>query len=146
MRPVRWAALLAALAVAVAACGGGEGVNVENQWSRTSPNMTAAGVAYFDITASETDRLIGASVDPSIAAMVELHETSMNDEGAMMMQPVTAIDLPAGETVKLEPGGLHVMLMQLTEPLETGQTYTLTLQFAESDDQEIEVEVREEAP
>jgi copper(I)-binding protein len=146
MKPVRWLALLSALAVVLAACGGSDVVSVENQWSRTSPNMTTAGVAYFEITASETDRLIGAAVDPSIAAKVELHETSMNDEGAMMMQPVPAIDLPAGETVKLEPGGLHIMLMQLTEPLETGQTYILTLQFAESDDQEIEVEVREEAP
>ena len=95
MKPVRLAALLTTLALAVAACGGGETINVENQWSRTSPNMTAAGVAYLDITSSETDRLIGASVDSSIAAMVELHETSMNDEGAMMMQQVTAIDLPA---------------------------------------------------
>jgi copper(I)-binding protein len=139
-------AVLTALTLIVAACGGGEGITVENQWSRTSPGMTSAGAAYMDITASETDRLIGASVDSSIAAMVELHETTMNDEGAMMMQPVTSIDLPAGQTVKLEPGGLHIMLMQLTEPLETGQVYTLTLQFAETGDQEIEVEVREEAP
>lgn len=100
----------------------------------------------MDITAAETDRLIGASVEPSIAATVEIHETSMNDEGAMMMQPVVGIDLPAGETVKLEPGGYHIMLLDLVEPLETGQTYTLTLQFAESADQGIEVEVREEAP
>lgn len=146
MKRLRWPALLAALTIFVAACGGSDGVTVENQWSRTSPNMTSAGVAYMEITSSESDQLIGASVDPSIAAMVELHETTMDDEGAMSMSPVVSIELPAGETVKLEPGGLHIMLMQLTEPLETGQQYTLTLQFSESGDQEIEVEVREEAP
>jgi copper(I)-binding protein len=139
-------ALVATLALLVAACGSSDGVKIENQWSRTSPMVTSAGAAYMDITATETDRLIGASVDSSLAAAVEVHETSMNDEGAMMMQQVVGIDLPAGETVKLEPGGYHIMLLELVEPLETGQTYTLTLQFAESGDQEIEVEVREEAP
>jgi len=146
MKRVRWLTLPAVLAVALAACGGSDAVSVENQWSRTSPKVTSAGVAYMDITASEADQLVGASVDSSIAAATELHETSMNDEGAMAMQPVTAIDLPADETVKLEPGGFHIMLLDLTEPLETGQKYTLTLRFAESGDQNIEVEVREQAP
>lgn len=146
MKRLRRLTLVAMVALLVAACGSSDGVAVDNQWSRTSPMVTSAAAAYMDITASVEDRLIGASVDSSIAAAVEVHETSMNDEGAMMMQPVTGIDLPPGETVKLEPGGFHIMLLELVEPLETGQTYTLTLQFAESGDQEIEVEVREEAP
>ncbi len=146
MKRVHWLAVLSTLALLITSCGTGDGVTVENQWSRTSPMVTGAGAAYMDITAAEADRLVGASVDSSVAAMVEIHETSMNDDGAMMMQPVTEIELPAGETVKLEPGGYHIMLMQLVEPLEAGQTYKLTLQFAESGDQEIEVEVRDEAP
>lgn len=146
MKPVRVFATLAALAVIVAACSESGGIDVEGAWARTSPGVVGAGAVYMDITASETDRLIGASVSQDIAAMAEIHETTMNDDGTMMMQEVGRIDLAASETVSLQPGGLHIMLMQLTEPLETGETFDITLQFAESQDRVVEVEVREEAP
>ncbi|MCU0274542.1 MAG: copper chaperone PCu(A)C, partial [Acidimicrobiales bacterium] len=64
----------------------------------------------------------------------------------MTMRPVDGIDLPAGEAVALEPGGLHVMLLDLPAPLEIGQTYELTLTFEQAGEQTVTVEVREEAP
>lgn len=121
--------------------------------------VTSAGVVYMDLTASEDDRLLSASVDSSIAETVELHETveadmgeGMDDEemedmgGAMTMRPVDGIDLPSGATVSLEPGGLHIMLLDLAEPLEAGQAFDLVLEFAESDARTVEIEVRDEAP
>ena len=137
-----------ALSLLAAGCGGGEAVEVEKQWARTSPMMATAGAVYMDLTAADDNRLIGASVDSSIAAKVEVHETTMKDDGSgeMMMQEIGTIDLAAGETISLEPGGLHIMLLQLAEELEIGQTFDLTLQFAESDDIVVDVEVRDEAP
>lgn len=110
--------------------------------------MATAGAVYMDLTATDDNRLIGASVDSSIAGKVEVHETVMKDDGSgeMMMQEVGTIDLAAGETVSLQPGGLHIMLLQLAEELEIGQVFDLTLQFAESDDMVVEIEVRDEAP
>lgn len=61
----------------------------------------------------------------------------------MTMQPVSAIDVPAGETVVLEPGGYHVMLLELVEPLEEGQTFDLTLVFEEAGEVTVPVEVRD---
>ena len=154
------------MTAALSSCGGASGVSVDDAWARTSPAMASAGAVYMDLTAAEADRLIGVTVDPAIAATAEVHETTMasgDDMGdghmdngemgdgdlagaTMMMQEVEAIELPAGEAVSLEPGGYHIMLMQLAEPLETGATFDVTLLFAEADEQVISVEVREDAP
>jgi copper(I)-binding protein len=142
-----------------AAEDGGEAAAVEvtGAWSRNSPMMSEAGAAYMTITSAVDDRLVGASVDPSVAGTVEIHETVMAEGemaegemgdmgGEMTMRPVDGIDLPAGEAVALEPGGLHIMLLDLPAPLEIGQTYELTLTFEQAGEQTVTVEVREEAP
>lgn len=163
----RLLATLAALTVVAAACGGGSAIDVDDPWARNSPMMATAGAVYMDITADADDALVGASVDQSIAAVVELHETAEMDmdddmggdaddgdmgddmegeghgDGMMSMSPVDRIDLPADETVVLEPGGLHVMLLDLGAPLEVGDTFELTLDFESGESQTIQVEVRE---
>lgn len=154
--------MLTGLALLAAACGASEAIEVENAWARTSPMVTSAGVVYMDLTASADDQLTSASVDSSVAETVELHETveaemgddsedgEMEDDmegmGAMTMRPVDGIDLPSGEPVSLEPGGLHIMLLELAEPLQAGQTFELTLEFAESGERVVEIEVMDEAP
>ena len=148
MKSIRMLAALLAMALITVSCSGGDAVDVDKQWARQSPKMATAGAVYMDLTSTDANRLIGAVVDESIAAKVEVHETTMKDDGSgeMMMQEVGRIDLPAGETVSLEPGGLHIMLLDLASELEIGQQFELTLQFAETDAQVITVEVREDAP
>jgi len=162
MNPTRLA-FLAIAPLALAACGGDDPITIEGQWARTSPAMASMGAAYMDITSSEGDQLVGVRVPASIAARAEIHEMvpadmpmddsmdeSMDDGemdmGAMVMQQIMALDLPAGETVSLEPGGYHVMLIDLAEPLAEGDTFNVTLDFAEADDLTVEVVVRTEAP
>ena len=164
MNPTRLA-LLAIAPLVLAACGGDDPITIEGRWARTSPAMASMGAAYMDITSSEGDQLVGVSVPASIAARAEIHEMvpadmamddSMDesmedgemdmDMGAMVMQQIMALDLPAGETVSLEPGGYHVMLIDLAEPLAEGDTFNVTLDFAEADDLTVEVVVRTEAP
>ncbi|MFN8023814.1 MAG: copper chaperone PCu(A)C [Acidimicrobiales bacterium] len=72
--------------------------------------------------------------------------TTMAGMGAMQMQQVDKIALPAGQAVALAPGGYHIMLMELAKPLEIGQTFTLTLRFQSGSTQDVSVEVREDAP
>jgi len=164
MNPTRLA-LLAIAPLVLAACGGDDPITIEGQWARTSPAMASMGAAYMEVTSSEGDQLVGVSVPASIAARAEIHEMvpadmamddsmdeSMDDGemdmdmGAMVMQQIMALDLPAGETVSLEPGGYHVMLIDLAEPLAEGDTFNVTLDFAEADDLTVEVVVRTEAP
>ncbi len=138
------------LTVAAAACSGADGVTVERAWARTSPMMASAGAVYMDLESAVADRLTGASVDPSVAPVVEIHETAMADSGdmsgQMTMREVGEIALPAGETVSLEPGGYHIMLLALPAPLTVGQTFDITLSFESAGDLVVEVEVRDEAP
>jgi copper(I)-binding protein len=155
-RLILWLAVMGLIA---SGCGGDDGVAVDGAWARNSPMMASAGAIYMNLEAGDTDRLVGASVDSSIAAVVEIHETAPADSGmedgedmgegmggAMMMREVGEIALPAGETVNLEPGGYHIMLLQIAEPLELGQKFDVTLSFENAGETLVEVEVREEAP
>lgn len=134
-------------------------IKVEGQWARTSPANAEHGAAYMMITAAEDDMLTSASVDASVAAKVEIHETvpadgatgmtgatGMSGMGAMTMRPVDGIELPAGESVELKPGGYHVMLLDLAEPLKAGDTIEVTLTFEKADPMTIKVPVRDDAP
>lgn len=144
----RLTALTALIAILATACGSGSSAEVSDVWARTSANMQDAGAAYMTISGgSDDDALTGASVDSSIAARAELHETSMieGEEGAdmMMMTPVVSIAVPAGDEVVMEPGGYHVMLFQLAEPLVAGNEFTMTLHFENEGDRDVTVEVRD---
>jgi len=65
------------------------------------------------------------------------------DDGAMTMKPVDAVELPAGKAVKLEPGGYHIMLLDLVKPLEVGEKIELTLTFDEAGEKTVTAQVRE---
>lgn len=108
------------------------------------PGSAANGVVYvtFDNQSDDDERLVGASVD--FAAAVELHTTEM-DNGVMRMRQVQGIDLPAGETVALEPGGYHIMLIGLEHNLEAGDEFDVTFEFERMGTLTISVPVREEA-
>ena len=154
----RWLAVVAAvLALVAAGCGDDRddtgGVEVSGAWSRTSPMVADAGAVYMDLEAGETTAVVAASVSDEVAAEVELHETAAMDDSdmddsdmAMTMRPVERIELPAGETVSLAPGGLHIMLLGLVEPLEVGDEFDVTLSLESGDELVVAVEVRDEAP
>jgi len=147
VRGLRIAAVFAALMLVASACGDDDGgITIEGEWARTSPAAVTNGAAYMQLTAAEDDALIGASVDSSIAGMAQIHEVVMDADGAMQMQQVASIPLPAGETVSLAPGGFHVMFMNLAVPFESGQKFDVTLQLEELGEVVVEVEVMEEAP
>lgn len=202
-------ALTAAVAVA---CGGSSGeLDLSDARSRMSPMLTGVGAVYLDITngTDVDDQLLGATVAPTVAGRVELHETfdadaghgGMDDGGemdgsgemddgegmdgemegdgegmaddaegmaddaemdgsgemdgaateptpegfAMMgMREIEALDVPAGATVSLEPGGHHLMLLELAADLVPGESFELTLEFAETGERTVTVEVRED--
>jgi periplasmic copper chaperone A len=143
------ASLLALALVAVAAAcssGGaddtGDGLTVTDAWARPSTGMGRAGAVYLEITgaSNEADVLLRAA-SPA-ATTVEIHETSMGADGTMGMQQVDRIEIAAGGTVVLEPGGLHIMLIDLTGELAAGSTIDLTLTFEKAGEIAVTAEVR----
>ena len=65
-----------------------------------------------------------------LAMMSEIHRTTTNDQGVSSMAPAGEIVISAGETIELKPGGLHVMLMKLQQPMTEGESFPLTLVFS----------------
>ena len=120
------AALAASLAVmaAGAAAAGANAVDVTNAWVRaTVAGQSVAGV-YMDITATAPHALVAAS--SPVAGKAELHTMTM-DGGVMRMRALERLDLPARTTVKLAPGGHHVMLVGIKRKLNAGDRVQITL-------------------
>lgn len=119
---------------------------VDGAWARTSPMESTVGAAYMNITASADDALVGASVDMSVAMMTQVHETTTAADGSMGMQEIASIPMVAGTPLILEPGGYHIMIMELVAPLEVGTSFTVTLTFESGATTTVEVPVLNEAP
>jgi periplasmic copper chaperone A len=137
------AALGAGLAFFVAAAGGvaaqGSDVQVKDVWARATPGGAQTAAIYVTMASAAGDRLTGASTPAAQTA--ELHIMTM-DNGVMKMRQVDGIDLPAGQTVTLKPGGYHIMLTGLAQPLKEGQSFPLTLTFAKAGAQQVTVNVQ----
>ncbi len=128
----------------LAACGDG-GVSVAGVWARATPGAVTTGAVYLEIAAPGGDVLTGVSVDPSVAAAAEIHET-VAVGSSMTMRPVAQVPVPDGETVVFAPGGFHVMLVDLAAPLTPGAVFPLRLTFATAGEEVVEVEVRLDPP
>lgn len=117
----------------------GAQVVVDGAWVRgTVPGQKATG-AFMQLT-SPTDAALVSATTP-LAKIVEIH--TMKSEGGMMkMTAVDKIALPAGKAVELKPGGYHVMLFELQQPLKDGDTVPLTLTFEDKAGKKATVDVK----
>ena len=120
------------------------GISVEGAWARAASGAGATSAGYLKIhnTGTADDQLIGARSDA--AQMVEVHRSSM-DNGVMRMSPAGPVPVPAGGDVALEPGGLHIMLMDLPGDLAEGSKIDVTLVFEAAGDVPVQVPVRSAA-
>jgi len=114
-------------------------VAVSDAWVRgTVPGQKATG-AFMRLT-SPTDAALVSASSP-VAGIVEIHEMAL-EGGVMKMRAVPKLPLPAGKSVDLKPGGYHVMLMDLKQPLKEGDTVPVTLAFTDKDGKQVTQEVK----
>lgn len=145
---VRGAVVAIAAAGLLAACGGDDppdALTVDGAWARATPAVVTVGAVYLRVTSPLDDALVGATVEPSVAAAMQLHSTEMADDMATMTEQVS-LAIPAGGELVLDPLGDHLMLVGLADPLTAGETFDVTLKFATAADTTVEVEVRDRAP
>ena len=128
------------LAATLLAAGAAQAqVTVQDAWVRaTVPQQKGTG-AFMQLHSAKDVRLVAAS-SPS-APIVEVHEMALQDN-VMRMRHVPGLELPAGKTVELKPGGYHVMLMDLPAQVKAGDTVPLTLVFEGKDGQRESVQVQ----
>lgn len=146
---LRWHPMLVvafAVALLAVACGGGSsptvGPTVADAWIRPpmGADLPAAGYLTIVGAADAADALVGAS--SPIAERVEVHETMAGGSGMTAMRPVARLEIGAGATVRLEPGGYHLMLFGLTGMPAVGETVELTLTFEIAGEVTVMAEVR----
>lgn len=115
-------------------------MDVTNVWARATPAAAKSGAAYFTIVnkGASDDRLVAA--ESPVAGKVELHKT-VNDNGVMKMLPVDAVTVKAGAKVTFRPGGYHVMLIELKQPLKEGDSFPLALTFEKAGKIDVTVKV-----
>jgi periplasmic copper chaperone A len=102
---------------------------ITQAWSRATPGGAKIGGGYLTIEnkGATPDRLIGGSAD--VAGKIEVHEMTMKD-GVMTMRPLDkGLSIEPGKTVKLAPGGYHLMMFDLKGPLKQGEKLPVTLEF-----------------
>ena len=133
--------LAAALTAAFAVAPAWAQVSVTAPWVRGTVQGQKATGAFMQLKSADGATLVAA--ESPVAGVVEIHEMKM-EGNVMRMRAVPKIDLPAGRAVELKPGGYHVMLMDLKQPLKAGDSVPLRLKFQAKDGKPQEVEVKAE--
>lgn len=137
-----YALLLAGFISALAVPAQAGSVRVDNAWVRaTAPGQKVAG-GFMDLTADADMTLVGGS--SPVSRHFELHLMRM-ENGVMEMRALKQILLPKGKTIRLEPGGLHVMFIDLKQPIRAGQKVPVNLTFKDADGKERKVAVEARA-
>ena len=129
-----------AIGLAFASSAGAQ-VVVEGAWVRATAPGQPVAAAYMKITSAQPTALVAVSTP--VTARAEIHQMKM-EGGIMKMRPVTRLELLPGKAVELEPGGYHLMLMNITKPLRPGESVPITLVVEGADRKRLEVEVKAE--
>ncbi len=116
-------------------------VDIRDPWVRGTVSGQQATAAFMELTSKSGAVLVGAA-SPA-AGVTEIHEMKM-DGGVMKMRAIPRLELPTGKAVVLGPGGYHVMLINLKQPLKKGEVVPLTLQLEGKDKKVENVEVKAE--
>ena len=136
---MRIAAAVALLLLASCKVSEPPAISVEDPWARATVPGQAGSAAYFTIfNSGGADKLIAVS---ATGASASLHSTSIAG-GVMRMRLLQSLDIPADSTVALDPGGIHIMLSNLRQPLSAGDTIRLQLKFEKSGERPVDATVR----
>ncbi|ABS15914.1 MULTISPECIES: copper chaperone PCu(A)C [Alphaproteobacteria] len=107
-------------------------ITINHPWSRATPPVTPVAGGYLTLTndGDMADRLV--SISSPLSDRVEIHESTVSD-GVASMRPVqNGIEIGAGETVELQPGGMHIMFLKPSRPLKDGERFAATLVFEQA--------------
>lgn len=116
-------------------------VMVSAPWVRGTVQGQKATGAFMQLQSTDGASLVAA--ESPVAGVVEIHEMRM-ESNVMRMRAIQKLDLPAGQVVELKPGGYHVMLLDLKQPLKKGDSVQLKLKFQGKDGKPQELEVKAE--
>ncbi len=117
-------------------------ITIANPYARPAP-AGGSGVVYLTLKNEGNDSDALLNVTSAAAAAAELHQTTIDANDMAKMSPLWRVDLPAGASVRLEPGGQHIMLVNLKHALKVGEKVEVVLNFEKSGSLTVEVGVQE---
>jgi copper(I)-binding protein len=117
-----------------------QNVSVQSAWARATVQGQKATGAFMTLTAKTATTLVGVST--SVAGVAEVHEMKMDNNVMQMRALPDGLALPTGKAVALQPGGYHVMLMDLKLPLQKDTTIPLTLRFKDAKGVESSLDIK----
>lgn len=132
--------LAACLAIVTTVSARAQDVSVQDAWARATVQGQKATGAFMTLTSKTGAKLVSAS--SPVAGVTELHEMKLEGDVMKMRAVQGGLDLPAGKSVALKPGGYHVMLMDLKQPLGKEISVPLTLVFMDAKGQESRLELK----
>jgi copper(I)-binding protein len=140
--PIKHMTLAAVLFAASFGSANAGDIAVTESWARETPAGAKVGAAYISLrnTGTAEDTLVGAQT--SVAGKVELHEHTRDGDVMRMREVDGGIKIAGGASVEMKPGGYHVMLMDLKQPLTEGQTVPVTLKFRNAGEVNVTVPVK----
>lgn len=128
-------ALLIASVMLLAGCAAKPAIETADLWVKSSEMSMVGGMTavFGTITNNSSSDITLTGAEAEVAGLVEIHEMAMIN-GEMVMQEIDGgLVIPAGKSVSLEPGGNHIMLMELTQAVEAGEEISVTLRFDGAD-------------
>jgi len=136
---VRWLLCLSLLFPQITKAKVDEAVQVSGAWVRETVSGQSIGAAYLRIHSTQRVKLV--RVHSGVARSAEIHQMSI-ENGLMKMRELKSVEIDAGREVALEPGGTHIMLVDMKRPLGPGEEVTLKLHFLSRDGSAFAVTVR----
>ena len=126
------ALLVIALTLVASASVASDNLVISDAWVRATPPGKIMTAGYASIENMSNDVITITGVSAEVAGHTSLHETRIERDRSTM-RPVAQLSIKAGESVSLKPGGLHIMLMRLSEPLSDGQNIDICLELENND-------------
>jgi hypothetical protein len=118
------------------------GIQIEEAWGRASPESAANGAFYMKIKNSSQQGDTLLSVSSTACGVVEIHNTVMENDTMSMHPMAEGLHIPAGETIELKTGGMHLMCIDKQADFTPGAKLPLILQFDQAGEIDLEIEVR----
>jgi hypothetical protein len=122
--------------------GSAASIKVMAPWTRAAVSGSN-GAVYLKLMNEGGNADVLLSAYTAVAEVVEIHQTKIDEHEVMQMVPIGRIEVPAGSSVSLEPGGKHIMLINLKQDLKPGEKITVTFNFEQSGPITLEADIRE---
>jgi len=119
----------------------GNPIVVSDAWIREVPVNSDVSALYFEVKNSGDGEDWIVSIDTPLSQKAEIHNTLIDSNGSATMVRLEDVKIASGESLKLSPGGMHVMLIGLKENIRAGQEYTVNINFKNSGNEKVTAKV-----